>query len=708
MKVRLLALAVATALSTPAWSDAADVARKAPTKLDRQEVNAEAQADPRFPQIAKEIEEGKVLTGKKSTIVVLDDQPDVVNNELRQTFVRVPGLLLSEQQIPGHFNINYRGLGDPHESEFVSFFENGVPLGSDWFGYSTMYYMPPIERIERIAFIRGGSSLLYGPQPGPSVDFITRVPEAGSDFALRSRHTFGEDGLYATYNEVSGGTDSFGWQVALDKRKFDGTRENADVDVDGASVSFFWRQSDAATWRFDYYSYDSDNGEAGRLPSAVYATQPNWTSTPFNRIVIERNSGTLGFTYTFSDATELNAKLWHATQDRFSDRTTPLFLPNQLTPNIRANKDRQEFANTGLDARITHDWGSNHTLTFGLTHYVDDSPRSQLSIPQVAILPTLSYRQERDTNYTAAFAESVFRFDNWSLIPAARFESLEYDIFEPEVRSDIHRAPIDRSFKQTVPLFGLGATYDWAQQQLQAYGNISQGYRPMRFDDVANPTAQLSLNNDPDVSDALNIELGLRGSPITGLFFDVSLFRIDLKDKIETQIVPDSNDVLRVNSGDSRHQGIELAGEYDFFAGTGDSHLTVFGSASFLDAEITRSRTTTLVGNTPAYAPDHVFKAGLIYLNGDWLKLALTGTAVDEHFWQDSNHAGGSGVNVIAAVIPSYQVFDLSAEWSINRNFKLLGGVNNLFDEQYYSRVRSDGIEPAAERTPYLGLEVGF
>ena len=132
------------------------------------------------------------------------------------------------------------------------------------------------------------------------------------------------------------------------------------------------------------------------------------------------------------------------------------------------------------------------------------------------------------------------------------------------------------------------------------------------------------------------------------------------------------------------------------------------GSASFLDAEITRSRVATLVGNTPAFAPDHLFKAGLLYRNGAWLKLALTGTAVDEHFWQDSNASGGSAANPINAVVPSYQVFDLSAEWSINQHIKLLGGVNNLFGEQYYSRVRGDGVEPAAERSPYLGIEVGF
>jgi len=706
MKIRVLAFAIGAALSTSTWADAVDGTRKSPTKLDRQEVNAEVQADPLFPQIAKEIEKGKVLTGKKSTVVVLDDQPAVVNNDLRQTFSRLPGLLLSEQQISGHFNINYRGLGDPHESEFISFFENGVPIASNWFGYSTLYYLPPIDRVERIAFVRGGSALLYGPQPGPAIDFITRAPEPGSDLSMFTRHSVGEDGLYATYNEASGGSENFGWLVSYDKRQFDGIRDNADVDISGANVTFFWRQSEDASWRFDYYTYDSENGEPGRLTSSVYAAQPDWTSTPFSRLWVERDTGVLSHSRMFNDATQLDAKLWHSTQDRFSRRTRR-FPPGSLPSNITFSYDRQEFTSTGLDARITHDWGDNNTLTFGLTHFVDDSPRSQENIPQVSVIPTSSFRQERDTRYSALFAENVFRFDRFSLIPAARFEWLEYDIFEPETLAILVRDPIDRTFDQKVPLFGLGATYDWSERQLQAYANVSQAYRPMRFDDVASPTADLSLSNDPDVAKSLNYELGLRGSPVAGLFFDVSLFRIEFEDKIEQQqLTP--NEVIRVNSGDARHQGIELSGEYDFFAGSEDSHLSVFASASFLDAEITRSGDPTLVGNTPAFAPDHVLKAGLIYRNGDWLKLALTGTAVDEHFWQDSNADGSPGVNVIAGVVPSYEVFDLSSEWSITRHFKLLGGVSNLFDQNYYSRVRADGIEPAAGRTPYLGLEVGF
>jgi Fe(3+) dicitrate transport protein len=563
MDKRMFALTITAALAGSAFA----AQTQPPTRLDRQHVDGEAVADPRFEQIASDIDAGKVLAGKKSTVVKLDEQPTIANNELRQAFARLPGLLLSEQQIPGHFNVNYRGLGDPHESEFVSFFENGVPLASDWFGYPTMYYLTPIDRVDRIVFVRGGSSLLYGPQPGPSVDFITRAPDPDGELSLRSRHVGGEDGLYATYNELSGGSGDFGWRVSYDQRRYDGTRDNADVDVTGADVSLFWRQSDDASWRFDYTRYESENGEAGRMPGNVYASQPDFTSTPFNRLWIERDMGVLTHSRAFNDVTRLEAKLWHAKQDRFS-RRQPRQLPNTLPVNVFTSFDRQEFQSTGIDARVAHDFGSNHTFTFGATHYVDDSPRSQRNVPQPELLPVTGFRQQRDTDYAALFAEAVLRFDRLSLMPAARFEWLAYDIFEPETLRVLVRDPIDDTFEQNVPLFGLGATYDFVESGLQGYANLSEGYRPMRFDDVASPTADLSLDNDPDVADTMNYEIGLRGAPTDGLFFDVSVFRIEFDDKIEQrQVGP--NEVIRINSGDARHQGVELAAEYDFLAGRG-------------------------------------------------------------------------------------------------------------------------------------------
>jgi Fe(3+) dicitrate transport protein len=126
-------------------------------------------------------------------------------------------------------------------------------------------------------------------------------------------------------------------------------------------------------------------------------------------------------------------------------------------------------------------------------------------------------------------------------------------------------------------------------------------------------------------------------------------------------------------------------------------------NGSLLDAEITRSVTADLVGNTPAFAPEYLFRTGLMYYN-DRVKLTLVATLVDEQYWQDSNLPRGTGEAQIDAVIPSYQVVDLTGEYRLNRSWTLYGGINNLLDEDYYSRVRNDGIEPAPERMFYAGF----
>lgn len=706
---RPLSLAIVLVLMHPGTQAAETRNVRNATKLDTTEVAAIAPADPRFPAIAKEIEDGKVQTGKKSSEIRLDEQAPVVNNALREALIRLPGLMLSEQQIPGHFNINYRGLGDPHESEFVSFFENGVPIASDWFGYPTLYYLPAVERIERMTFVRGGSGLLYGPQVGPTLNFQMRAPATDQDLALRSRHVGGEDGLYATYNQISGGSGQLGWLVAADHRQYDGVRSNEDSDVDGLNATLAWQQNERASWRLDVGSYDSDSGEAGRMPNSFYEADRDLTTQPFNRLEIERRQISLSTEQQFSDLFRLNGTLWYADQDRFS-RRTPRFLPGNLTPNLIANFDRQQFESIGLDLRATLDWGDNHTLTFGSTGFHDNSPREQRTntVLNASGGDVLRFAQDRQTRYAAVFAENVFRFDSWSVIPALRLERLTLDIDETVRAPGLRRAAIDQAFSQTVPLLGLGVTRDWHEQGLQFYANASEAYRPMRYDDVGNPTSELAPNNDPDVAHALNLEAGLRGQPVSGLFFDVSVFQIDFDDKLESQLVPGTTDTIRVNSGDARHRGLELAAEYDFLHGGDGDSLKLFGSIALLDAEITASQSAALIGKTPAYAPDYVAKLGIQYQWQNRLKLGLSSSFVDEHYWQDSNLGTGAGVFTIEALIPRYHVLDLSAEYQLMPKLSLLAGISNLLDREYYSRVRSDGVEPAAPRRGYLGLEFHF
>jgi Fe(3+) dicitrate transport protein len=128
--------------------------------------------------------------------------------------------------------------------------------------------------------------------------------------------------------------------------------------------------------------------------------------------------------------------------------------------------------------------------------------------------------------------------------------------------------------------------------------------------------------------------------------------------------------------------------------------FSLFGNVSLLHAEFVAGIND---GNTPAYAPDYVIKGGATWRWRDRVKVGLTGTLVDEMFWQDSNAAGTVGANKI----PAYGVWDLTGEFALYKNtVTVVAGINNLFDEDYYSRIRSDGIEPAARRNFFAGVKI--
>lgn len=697
-----LSLAIALSLSLPVAALAAPTAADDRVRLPAVEVRGDApsKADAALPA---ELEDGKINAGRKATRIELDQQPAVVDNNLRQVLARTPGLLLSEQPIPSHYNVNYRGLGDPHESEFVLFAVDGVPVLSDWFGYPTLYFTAPTQQLRRVDLIRGGSGLLYGPQVGPVVNFLRRGPQ--TDEATRGRVDLvaGSNALRSAYAEAAGGSARSGWFLSANHTASDGDRANNDYEVQGARAAFLWQPDDQQSWDFDFSAYRSDSNEPGRLSLAQFEADPAQVTTPTNLIAIDRIDFGLRHQRLFGDSSQLTAKIFHWYQDRSSRRAAATAAG--APPPAFTTFDRQQFQVTGLDARVLTEWGSNHTLSWGTTLYSGDSPRSQSRNADVRARAgdTLRFAQQRDTSYGAMFIENAFRVGEWTLVPALRQERLLMRIEEPQRLASLRRDAINQTYDRNETLFGFGVDRqlgaDW-----RVYGNVSQGYRPMRYDDVGNPTAELSSDNNPLPSRAENVELGLRGSPAAGWFIDVSLFRVDLSDKIEQRLV-NATDVERINSGDARHQGLEFQVEWNAWtAADRGSALTLYANGSLLDARITRSATAALVDRTPQYAPKRILRSGLLWNTEAGAKLALSGTYVSEQFWQDSNLAS----TTLPALIPSHAVWDISGEWPVSEGFTLLAGVNNVADRIYSSRFRNDGIEVAPRRSSYLGLRIGF
>lgn len=661
------------------------------------EVEVVGTAPPPTPWTLPPVEGAKIYDSKKTTVVELEKQPPVVNQNHRQAAAQVPGLLISESSGPTHLNQNYRGIGDPHESEFVLTLKDGVPIVSDWFGYSTVYFAPPLEAIQRVEFVRGGGALLYGPQPGPVLNYVTKDPPADTAFRLSSQNVFGSDALYGGFHWAGGTVDQLGYLAAYSRLQGDGPRRNADYESDWGLLKMVWHADDATRWWFTFDGGSKEVGEPGRLSLAQYRANRNFTPTPFDRLFVDRYMPVVGLERQLSEDSLLTWKAWGGYQDRLSRRQI-----NALTNNL----DRQEFYFGGVEVRLRHDWdwdGERQILTVGAVGYGADSPRyRERGTPLTATRGTRVFELERHTAYGALFAENLFRAGRLTVTPSVRL-----DIFEVAARENFNttvtRALIDESEFHVVPLGGLGATWQLTPRN-QLYGSVSTTYRPLRYDDLVNPTSNTQLApSDLEPSLTWQVELGVRGSPTGFWSYDTSLFFIHYDDVIENRVLGGGN-VERANSGAARYLGWEAASELDLMRWWDEElarrygSVSVFGSVSLLTAEFVKGAND---GRRPAYAPDYIIKTGVKYMHPQRAKLALTGTLVADSFWQDNNQAGTVGT----ATIPAYGVWDLTGEWTLWRdNVTVLAGINNLFDEDYYSRVRSDGIEPALRRTFFVGF----
>ncbi len=245
-----LALAIANILFVPAYAaddatPAADQGQNA-TELPKVEVREHSQDDtrPKLQYIMKEVDGPLITVTKKTTVTKLDNIPTIVDNNLRDLFAQTPGLYYSEQQSPGQLNLSYRGIGNPQESEFVTVMLDGIPLEGDWVGFPTVYTFPLPQTLSQIQMIRGGSSLLYGPEPPPAINLISRKPVADREFSGYTENVAGSNGMFGTFNEVSGTKDSWDYLADINYRKDDGQRDNGESELAGGDMHVGYRTDD--------------------------------------------------------------------------------------------------------------------------------------------------------------------------------------------------------------------------------------------------------------------------------------------------------------------------------------------------------------------------------------------------------------------------------------------------------------------------------
>ena len=703
----LFALAVASHAQIASSITQEEAAEELQTMTVYGESESDAITQNSFPQA---VEGTKVFAGKRATVIDLDALPKVQANNYRQALASTPGLLFSEETTP-LVSIGYRGIGEPHRFQFMQVLKDGVPIHADQFGYPEAYYTPPLDVVDRMEFIRGGGSLMYGPQPGGAFNYVTYMPRRDRAFGFRSQNIFGTDNLFSSYTAVDGTYGDWGYYGYFNHRSADGFRAwNSDYHLDGGNVKLVHTISDDTRVIFGVDMYEEEHGEPGGLTTANFATNPSMTTRMTDRFRLRRYIGTAELQHSFQEGTELSVKAWGGYYQRWSKRQGGGGFGTLPAGAAAATNtiENQQFYTFGIEPRFRHDWeawGNKHTLTTGMQYYYCYSPREdKRGLSPDAEDGNIFLDSRRETLYGSIFAENKFTFGKFSITPGFRLEMVKQDVQTRNfaAATGAFASELRKSQTDVQPLFGLGLSYDVGNES-SLYANVSQGYRTTIFQEsiVAQPGV-VATDATPGLS--WSYELGARGKPAKWVTFDTSLFLIDLDNRFGTVT---TGGVTRLTSvGRSINYGwdgaldIDLIGLADRIAGRAverSNTLNFYTNVSILEAELHGGPND---GGAPQYAPDYMIRTGLIYKHGDRVKVGFLGTLVADHNAQDNSNP--------VFDVPSYMTWDLTAEYKVNEHFTVMAGINNLLDESYYARVRTDGIDPAYGRNAYLGGEVRF
>ena len=699
-----------------------------------------------------EIEGTRINSGKKTSFVKPEEFPTIANNDYRELLATTPGLLVSEEPSSPIVNFGYRGL-DSQRSEFMQVLKDGVSIKNEQFGFPEGHYVPIIDAVERVEFIRAGAALQFGPQPGGALNFVMKMPSPHVPFEFQTKNLFGTDGLYQNYTSFDGTVGRFGYYAYYDHRERDGFRTNSDYDLNNGSAKLVYDLTDDSRLILTADLYEEEHGEPGGLTevpapgASLYQVDRNVTTRFFDRFRLKRYYGVLEYQKIVSDQTQLSLKAFGGYLDRFSKRQRGGGFgvapdPNPAPGSAASTNDIQDRAayTQGAELRLRHDYELAHdtsTFTGGLYFYhaLQDRTDERGATPD-AETGELRRFNTGETTDGAIFAENRFHFGRLSLIPGMRLEFFQQSLDE---KVNITRAPGDPLLSKAdfsfVPLFSLGAGYVLVEGQVpgpvsmakedskmvrsaapmvaggppraELYATVAQAYRPRTYGELVPTAPDGVVNGDLEEGHSIQFELGVRGKPLPYLTFDLGGFYFEVNDQIGEITGVNAEGVTFTttqNVGDARYAGFEAAFELDLLAminrGTESPYgqFNLYGNVTLLDTEFTSGPNK---GFDTTYAPDYQVKVGGIYRWKDRVTVGLLGNMVGDSF-ADAN-------NTPSHFIPAYTVWDLTGEVKfLNGRIGVFAGIHNLFDEDFFAEIRDEGIVPAYRRNYYGGFSIKF
>ncbi len=679
---------------------------------------------------APEIKNALVLAGTSNTIIRLDGlAANLAEKSPRQVFSRVPGVFAYDMDGSGNqVNIATRGL-DPHRSWELNVRQDGVLLNSDLYGYPASHYSPPMEAIQEIEVIRGTAALQYGSQYGGLVNYVTKGPETDQAIGFESNSSVGSFGLVSTYNAIGGRVGDLTYYGYFSERRSDGYRSGSDSDYAAQYLAATLRLSPSTTLRGQVgrsvYTYQIP----GPLNDAQFASDPRQATRSRNFYSPDITVPALTLDWQGQGGTQLKTTLSGVFGPRESvqfigfadvpdepDPATSQFAPRQV--------DIDRFRSVALETRLIRPWnwmGLEQNVSVGASFARNHMTRRQRGVGTSGsdFDLTVTGGFPRDVAYKtpngAFYFENLFRVrPGWTITPGVRVEvgrtRLEGDLayYDP--------ADVPTEIDHRYPLLGIRSSYQ-VEGGPEVYAGWSEAYRPQILKDVL-PGNALE-RTDPDLSDSRGwtLEAGIRGTVARRFGYDVNIFQMRIRDRFGTVLSNDASGsfLLRTNVGTSRTRGAEISLEA-WIAQERDYALWVHTATSFYHGRyvsgsvVSGGENVDIAGNVLESVPEWMSRSGVSAQVGR-LSANLLVSYVDESFADPVNTLAPSA-NGAVGLVPSYTVVDLNAGFEATEWLSVRGGVNNLFDLQYFTKrpqfYPGPGVWPSDGRSFQLSADLSF
>lgn len=687
----------------------------------------------------KQVEGTAIYAGKKSEVVVMDNlTANTATNNARQIYAQVVGLNIYENNDGGlQLNIGGRGL-NPNRTANFNTRQNGYDISADVLGYPESYYTPPADAISEIEVVRGAASLQYGTQFGGLINFKLHQPNPKKKIEWVSRQSLGSYDLFNSFNSLSGTVGKVGYYTYYNFKTGNDFRPNSQFDSKNAYAHIDYKFSEKTQLAFEmsYLNYLAQ--QPGGLTDKQFEKDPTFSNRTRNWFKVDWKLYSLRLDHSFSKKTDFSLNLFALD----ASRKTVGFRENRVSQEDDLDAPRElivgNFNNWGAEARIlTHYnlFGNENAVLFGGKYYQSNNderqgPGTNSSDANFDFASSANPNYPRQSDFEfpnlnfAAFGENIFNLSpQFSVTPGFRFEYIktqsqgEYK----KINFDIAGNPIlnediadNRNFERSFVLLGVGLSYK-PTKAVELYGNISQNYRSVTFNDIriTNP----SLVVDPNITDeeGYTFDLGARGRFGKYLSYDIGGFYLSYQNRLGV-IVREVSDIqeerFRGNIGDAVTYGLESFVDWNImetFSENRNFRMNYFVNLAVTGSEYTSSEENNVEGNEVEFIPAINLKTGLGFGYKNFLG-SLQYTYLSKQFTDATNSERDfESQSGIVGEIPAYDILDLSLSYTFGR-FKLESGINNVLDNSYFTRRATGypgpGILPSQPRTWYATLQI--